>query len=509
MADASKKLDPTTKLALVALALGVFVIANDFTAFSVAIPQIEKDLHTTLTDAQWVINGYALVFGVLIVTGGRLADLIGRKRIFMIGTTIFATFSLIAGFMPGVGGLIVCRGLMAIGGALMWPAILGMMYALLPPEKAGIAGGLLLGVAGLGNAVGPLLGGFLTDVLSWRWIFFVNLPVAAFAMYVTRRRVQESRGDAVVRTIDYRGIAILTAGIVAILLALDEGPEDGFGQVGIIALFVVGIVALLAFLPVERRQDDGALVPSDVLRNREFAAACLSVLLMSAIFFAALLYLPQFMENILGYTPLGSGAGLLPLMAVFAATSFAAGGLYDRFGARVIVTSGAATLATGILLLSFLDAHSSYGFLVPGMIVLGVGIGLFYSSITTAAVTSLDPSRSSLAGGIVYMCQIAWGRGRAWAQYCDRRVAVEPPRRHQPRLPRRRCPRRRGVACRSPLRPRSGDARGGRGQAQGITLAPSRARGLIRRPGLSCLGGPSSPILQRVAIAARRRWSPT
>ncbi len=409
MADASKKLDPTTKLALVALALGVFVIANDFTALSVAIPQIEKDLHTTLTDAQWVINGYALVFGVLIVTGGRLADLVGRKRIFMIGTTIFATFSVIAGLMPNVGGLILCRGLMAIGGALMWPAILGMMYALLPPEKAGIAGGLLLGVAGLGNAVGPLLGGFLTDVLSWRWIFFVNVPVAAFAMYVTWRRVQESRGDAVVRTIDYRGIAILTVGIVAILLALDEGPEDGFGQVGIIALFVVGMVALLAFLPVERRQGDGALVPSSVLRNRVFAAASLTVLLMSAIFFAALLYLPQFMENILGYTPLGSGAGLLPLMAVFAATSFAAGGLYDRFGARVVVTSGAAILTVGILLLSFLDAHSSYGFLLPGMVVLGVGIGLFYSSITTAAVTSLDASRASLAGGIVYMCQIAGG----------------------------------------------------------------------------------------------------
>src|SRR5262249_3411272 len=138
------------------------------------IPNIEHDLGTTLTKAQWVINGYALVFGVLIVTGGRLADLFGRKRVFMIGAAIFASFSLVAGIVPGVNMLIGARMLMGVGGALMWPAILGMTYALLPESKAGLAGGLILGVAGLGNAVGPLLGGFLTDEFSWRWVFFLN-----------------------------------------------------------------------------------------------------------------------------------------------------------------------------------------------------------------------------------------------------------------------------------------------------------------------------------------------
>jgi MFS family permease len=177
----------------------------------------------------------------------------------------------------------------------------------------------------------------------------------------------------------------------------------------IIGLFAIGALLLSSFAVIERRQGDGALVPSDVLRNRVFAASAGAVLIMSAIFFAALLYLPQFMEKVLGWSALGSGAGLLPMMGVFAVTSFVAGSLYGRLGPRVVVASGAALLGVGMLVLSFLDAGSSYASLVLGMVILGVGVGLFYSSITTVAVTALDPSRSSLAGGIVYMCQIAGG----------------------------------------------------------------------------------------------------
>lgn len=410
MTGEREPLGRSTWLALIAMGLGVFVVANDFTALSVAIPAIEDDFEVTLNRAQWVINAYALVFGVLIVTGGRLSDLLGRKRMFMVGATIFAAFSLLSAVAPGVNVLIGARGLMGVGGAIMWPAILGMTYALLPEDRAGLAGGLILGVAGIGNAVGPLLGGVLTDVLSWRWVFFVNLPVAAFAMLVTRRVVPESRADdQTERRIDYGGIALLIAGAVAILVALDEGPDEGFGSATILVPLVAGVLLLGVFLRFDRRQGPRALVPSDVLRNQLFAAACAAILLMSAIFFAALLYLPQFMQKILGYSPLGSGAGLLPMMVVFAVTSFVAGSLYERLGPRVVISAGAAALAAGMFLLSLLDANSGYTFLVPGMVVLGLGVGLFYSSITTAAVTALDPSRSSLAGGIAYMCQIAGG----------------------------------------------------------------------------------------------------
>jgi EmrB/QacA subfamily drug resistance transporter len=403
------KLDRSTLLALVAMALGVFVIANDFTALSVAVPQIEHDLSTGLSTAQWVINGYALVFGVLIVTGGKLADLYGRKRIFMIGAAIFAAFSVAGGLAPNIEVLIACRMLMGIGGAMVWPAVLGMTYGLLPEEKAGLAGGLIMGVAGLGNAVGPMFGGLLTDELSWRWVFFVNLPIALFAMFVTQRHVQETAVEVTDRRLDYPGIATLTTGVVALLLALDEGTDMGFTSPTIIAFFVLGAVSLIAFGIIETRQGDHALVPREILKNKVFSAACFTVLLMSAIFFSALLYLPQFMTKVLGYSALESGAGLLPMMGVFAATSFIAGSLYQRLGAKTIVSAGAAFLGVGMVMLSFLDVSSTYLSLVPGMVVLGIGVGLFYSSITTSAVTALDPSQSSLAGGIVYMCQIAGG----------------------------------------------------------------------------------------------------
>ncbi|KAB2870449.1 MAG: MFS transporter [Bauldia sp.] len=402
-------LSRTAVLGLVAMGLAVLVIANDFTALSVALPAIEVDFAADVTTVQWVINGYALVFGVLIVTGGRLADIFGHRRIFFIGSAVFALFSAVGGVAEDVWTLLACRGVMGIGGAMMWPAILGMTYGLLPESRKGLAGGLILGAAGFGNAVGPLLGGALTDWLSWRRIFFLNFPIAAFAVLVTWRVVAADEPDAPDQRIDYAGVGALSVGLLALLLALDEGTDLGWSDPWIVGLFALCALGLTAFFLIERGAGAKALVPGDVLRNREFFAACLATLMMSAIFFAALLYLPQFMVKALGYSAVGSGAGLLPMMGVFALTSFVAGSLYERLGPKLIVSLGAACLTIGIFLLSLLDRATPYDALVPGMVVLGVGVGLFYSSITTTAVTALDPSRSSLAGGIIYMFQIAGG----------------------------------------------------------------------------------------------------
>jgi EmrB/QacA subfamily drug resistance transporter len=403
------RIAPGAVMALIAMGLGVIVIANDFTALNVALTAIEGDFNVDLGTAQWVINAYCLVFGMAIVTGGRLADLFGRRRAFFVGSALFAGFSLLGGLAPNAIFLIVMRVGMGLGGALMWPAILGMTYAALPKSKAGLAGGLILGAAGLGNAMGPLLGGVLTDALSWRWIFFLNVPIAIIAVLVTWAKVHQPRPQVDDERIDYPGIATLSTGLLLILLAFDQAADWGFGSPAVIAMLVVAGLLLTSFTFIEPRMKKSALIPVDVFRTTEFRNACTTVTLMSAVFFVTVLYAPQFMEKILGYSALKAGVGMLPMLGTFALTSFIAGPLYGRLGPKITVTAGAVGLTVGAFLLSMVDASSSYSALIVGLALTGLGAGLFYPSVTTAGVTALDPSRTSLAGGLVYMCQIAGG----------------------------------------------------------------------------------------------------
>jgi len=405
--EASKQ--KTNWLALFAMGIAVVVIANDFSAINVALPTMEKDFDTNVSTIQWVVNAYALTFGVMIVTGGRLADMFGRRNAFFLGTAIFASMSALGGAAQSEAWLIACRTVMGIGGALMWPAILGMTFAILPEEKAGLAGGIILGAAGLGNALGPLIGGVLTDLLSWRWIFFLNVPIAVFAVLVTYLLVHVKEPESDDRRIDYPGIAAISTGLVALLVALDQVDDWGWGDPKVIALLAVAAIGVCSFVPIERRADRHALVPPEVMRNESFRASCFAILFMSATFFAALLYLPQFMEKQLGYSPLEAGVGLLPFLGTFALVSFIAGPLYDRLGAKKLVVFGAGCITLAPFLFSLVDSGSGYDSLLIGMVVLGLGVGSFYPTATTAGVTSVDESQTALAGGIVYMFQIAGG----------------------------------------------------------------------------------------------------
>jgi EmrB/QacA subfamily drug resistance transporter len=391
------------------MGLAVIVIANDFSAINVALPTMERDFDTNVNTIQWVVNAYALTFGVMIVTGGRLADMFGRRNAFFLGTAIFASMSALGGAAQTETWLVVSRVLMGVGGALMWPAILGMTYELLPEEKAGLAGGIIIGAAGLGNAIGPLIGGVLTDALSWRWIFFLNVPISIFAVVVTYYLVKVKEPEPGRRRIDYAGIATLSVGLVSLLVALDQVDQWGFGDPRVIGLLVLSAVLVVAFVPIERRAGMDALVPRAVMRNESFTASCIAILFMSATFFAALLYLPQFMQKQLGYSPLEAGVGILPFLATFALVSFVAGPLYARLGPKLLATFGAACITVSPFLFSQVDPGSGYDSLIVGMVVLGFGIGAFYPTATTAGVTSVDESQTSLAGGIVYMFQIAGG----------------------------------------------------------------------------------------------------
>ena len=328
---------------------------------------------------------------------------------FATGAAVFAVFSAVAALAPDAGVLIGARALMAVGGASMWPATLGMTYALLPEERRGLAGGLVLGVVGLGNAVGPLLGGVLTDALGWRYIFALNVPIAALAVFVVVRTVPELREQQGERRFDWVGTALLSGSVGALLLALDEVATWGWGDARLIGLLVASVALMAVLVGWERRAGAWALVPRDVAGNRRFGAAVGAVLLTSMTFFTALMYLPQFMEKLLGYSALRAGLGMLPLMITFGGSSFVAGKLYERFGAKAVVVSGAACLPAGMLLLSTLGGGSGYGVLLPGMVALGLGTGLFYSGAFTAAVSSLRQERASLASGILYMFQVAGG----------------------------------------------------------------------------------------------------
>jgi EmrB/QacA subfamily drug resistance transporter len=396
-------------MALFAMGLGVLVIANDFTALNVALPAIEQDFDVDVGTVQWTVNAYALTYGMVLVTGGRLADMFGRRRIFFIGAAIFAFFSLLGGLAQNADQLIAMRVGMGVGGGLMWPAILGMTFAAVPPERAAFAGGLVLGVAGLGNAIGPLIGGVLTDAISWRAIFFLNIPVAAFAVAVTAAKIHQPAGNAERERIDYAGIVSLSLGLVLLLLSLDQSADWGWGDPRVLAMLAAAVVSLLAFVLIEPRAGTAALVPPDVIRNRGFRSACLTILCLSAVFFTAILYVPQLMEKILGYSALEAGAAMLPMLGTFGVVAFLSERLSNRVGTRQVILAGAAFLAAGPLLLAFFDADSGYGALVPGLLATGIGAGLFYPTITTAAVGMLDASRSSLAGGIAYMFQVAGG----------------------------------------------------------------------------------------------------
>jgi MFS family permease len=298
---------------------------------------------------------------------------------------------------------------MGIGGALIWPAVVGLIFSLVPAERAGLAGGLLIGVSGLGNSLGPLIGGFLTEELSWRWILAINLPVAAVAILMVHRFVAPDQQAESREPLDWAGVGTLSLCLVALLVALDQGGDWGWGDWRIIALLAIAAVALPAFILTQRRAGREALIPSDVIGNRAFASACATIALASGVFFVVMLYAPQFMERVLGYTALGAGVALLPMLLTFSVTAFGSGPIYNKIGPRPLLLLGVIFLPLGALLLSLPSSGSSFLATVPGLVVTGIGVGVFFSSVTNAALTSLDPSRTGVGGGVTFMFQLVGG----------------------------------------------------------------------------------------------------
>ncbi|WP_444900444.1 MFS transporter [Microbulbifer sp. VAAC004] len=396
-------------LGLAALIFSIFLIGYDYTAFSVALPAIQKTFNIDLTTTMWLVNAYALAFGVSVISCGRLADMLGRRRTFFIGASLFSMFSLLGGFSINIWMLMGCRVMLSIGGALMWPAVIGMTYHLLDSKRAGVAGGLLMLGCAVANALGPIIGGIVTDSLGWRWILFLNLPITLVAMLVCWRLIGSDLPEAPSERVDLMGLLFLSLALLALLVGLDLSVDMGFTNYRTILLFLAFAIFLTVFICLDYHSSEEPLIPIDVVKNKKFLAEGVATLLVSVAFIAALMFIPQFLSKIWSFSAIQSGIALLPMMLAFGATSFLAGHLYGRYGAKRLSSLGALFMWAGMLVLSRLSAQIDPTTFVPGLILMGVGMGLFYPTVTTAAILILRFNRASLAAAIIYMFQIIGG----------------------------------------------------------------------------------------------------
>jgi EmrB/QacA subfamily drug resistance transporter len=391
-----------------AMSFALFMVMLDNTAVNVALPSIQEDFGASLSALEWTVNAYTLTFAVLLVTGGRLGDIFGRRRMFLFGVVVFALASATIGFAPSEGWLVASRAVQGVGAAFMMPGTLSIISNAFPPEERGKAIGTWAGVSAIALAVGPLLGGWLTEDVSWRAIFFINLPVAIGAVIVTLFAAHESRDETVGRTVDLPGIAGITVSLTALVFALVEGNSWGWGSPKIIGLLALSVVALAAFVVVEKRAV-APVVDFDALRSRQFLGANIVAFMVSFGMLAMFFFLALYMQNILGFSPLQAGVRFLPATVVIIFAGPIAGRLADRFGPRPLMTAGMLITAVSLFWQSRIGVDTSYGFLAPAFVLMGLGMGLVMSPMSMAAMNAVDRTKAGVASGTLSMFRMVGG----------------------------------------------------------------------------------------------------
>jgi EmrB/QacA subfamily drug resistance transporter len=391
-----------------AMCFALFMIMLDNTVVNVALPSIQRDLGASISGLEWTINGYTLSFAVLLATGGRLGDIFGRRLMFLTGVVIFALSSATAGFAPDQTALVVSRVVQGVGAALMMPGTLSIITDAFPAHERGKAMGTWAGVSALALAVGPVLGGFLTEHVSWRAIFYINIPVAVGAVIATLFAVRESRDTSVGREVDYAGVAVLTVGLTALVLALVEGNAWGWGSPQVIALLVGAAVALPAFVFVENRVK-APMVQFDLLSDRNFLAAVCVALIITFAMMGVFFFLALYMQDILHYSPLEAGVRFLPSTLMIVGVAPVAGRLSDRFGPRWLIAGGLVLVAASLFSFSRIAVDSGYLDLLPGFMLLGIGIAMTMSPMTSAAMNAVPVQKAGIASGVLSMFRMVGG----------------------------------------------------------------------------------------------------
>jgi EmrB/QacA subfamily drug resistance transporter len=387
-------------LTLGAVAFGLFMIMLDNTIVNVALPAIQRDLGIGISELEWVFNGYALTFGVLMLTGGKLADLLGRRLIFIVGLVIFTGASFACGMANGPELLIGARVVQGIGAALMNPATLSIITATFPPRQRGMAIGIWAGVAALALAIGPLVGGLITEHISWHWIFFMNLPVGVLAIIVTRLVVDESRDTSAVQRLDLPGLLASAIGLFALTYALIEANTYGWTSGRILGLFALAVVGLAVFVVLELRQRVPMLDLS-LFRNGTFAGANAVMLLVGLAMFGVFFYNSLFIQNIMGYSAVQTGATFLPMTMLIILVAPLAGKYSDRVGSRWLMAAGMVLLSVSLFTFSRLDASSDFWNLLPGLLIGGLGMAFVMTPTTAAAMGSVSVDKAGVGSAVL------------------------------------------------------------------------------------------------------------
>jgi EmrB/QacA subfamily drug resistance transporter len=398
-------------LVLALVALGVFLVVMDVTVVNVALPLIREDLgylDVTVADLQWVVNAYSLSFAVLMLAGGKLADLFGRRLMFMIGLTVFALASLGAGLAESIDVLILFRALQGAGAALVMPASLSIVALAFPPWERGTAIGIWSALVGTGVAIGPLVGGVLSEELVWRWVFYVNVPFCVLAIICSAIWISESRAPIEHRQFDAVGVLLSGAALFCLVFGLQKANDYDWGDPRTLGLFAGAVAAAAAFIAYERRVKTPMLDLS-LFRSATFSGANVTSLLGGFVLIGALFYLNLFTQNIMGYTAIEAGAVLLPMTALSVIASPIAGRLTDRYGPRWILTAGMVLLGLSLASFAPLDFDSDIWDLAPGLVVAGIGFAFVLTPITTAALTGVPLRQAGVGSAVVNTARQAGG----------------------------------------------------------------------------------------------------
>jgi EmrB/QacA subfamily drug resistance transporter len=383
-----------------ALSFALFMIMLDNTIVNVALPAIQRDLGIGVAELEWTVTAYALTFAVLLLTGGKLGDLVGRRLIFTIGLLIFTASSLACGLSSSATELIAARAVQGVGSALMMPATLSIITATFAVRERGMAIGIWAGVSAMALAIGPLLGGVITEHISWNWIFYVNVPIGILGVVASIVIVPESKDTSHEQRLDLPGLISSGIGLLALVYALIEAHKYGWTSGRILGLFVVAAVALALFVLLELRQRLPMLDLS-LFRNGTFTGANLVAILVTLAMFGIFVFFPIYMQGYLGWSPIQAGAALLPWTVLIVIFAPIAGKLSDKVGSRWLMAAGMTTVGLCCLELSTVSVGSSFWRLLPGFILGGLGMSFVMTPMSAAVMGAAPVAKAGVASGVL------------------------------------------------------------------------------------------------------------